>query len=124
MTADNHVMPPRCLSDSEPGDLLQVRLIVFELVRSRCWDLTLREGDLLRYIEDVEAGVAVSTLDGTRVTVPHECARFIGVRLLSQETRAAPRRERRIRLRPEEMAGGDAGYRSDEGRRATHSGAD
>jgi hypothetical protein len=106
---DNHATSPRCLSDSKPGDLLQVRLIVFELVRSRCWDLTLQEGDLLRYVEDVEGGIRISRLDGTRVTVPLECARFIGVRLVPQETRDIRRRERRRRPRaPGEATGGES----------------
>jgi hypothetical protein len=71
--------PPLCLADAKPGDLVQVRLIVFELVRSRCWHLPLREGDTVRFVETGDEAVTVSRLDGTHLAVPSECARFIGV---------------------------------------------
>lgn len=76
---------PRCLSDAEPGDLVRVRLIVFELVRSRCWDLPLREGDMLQYIDGGGRDITVARLDGTRVLVPYECARFVGIDLVAGE---------------------------------------
>lgn len=91
---------PRSLSDASPGDVVRVRLIVFELVRSRCWDLPLREGDTLQLVDASDAGVVVSRLDGSRLVVPSECALFIGVETIaagapSTEQPAARTRERR-----------------------------
>lgn len=82
--------PPLCLADATPGDLVQVRLIVFELVRSRCWHLPLREGDTLRFVQSGDETVTVARLDGSQVDVPHECARFIGVQRLTAKREPEP----------------------------------
>lgn len=72
----------RCLYDAAPGDLVEVGLIAFDFVRTACWHLAIRPGEILQCVERRPEGVLAARSDGSRVRVPHECARFIGVRHL------------------------------------------
>lgn len=69
----------RYLVELEPGDLAQVRFVAFEFVRTEGWDLPIRPGEVLQLIEERSEGVIVARPDGSRIFVPQECARLIGV---------------------------------------------
>lgn len=69
------------LSEAARGVPVEVRVIVFEMVRHQCWALALRVGDVVRRLDAEGDAVVVELSDGKRVVVPRECADFIGVRV-------------------------------------------
>lgn len=69
----------RSLADATPGELIRVQLIVFEFARTSCWDLGIRQGEVLRCTEAGEAMVTVVRKDGGHLRVPTECARFVAI---------------------------------------------
>lgn len=70
------------LADASRGDILEIRFVLFGLIRSRCWDLGLQPGDVLRHLGRRKGGVAVAEAGGRRILVPDECAPFVAVRSL------------------------------------------
>ena len=70
----------RSLADASPGDLVEVGVIAFDFVRAACWHLSIRSGETLQCVERRREGVLVARPDGARVRVPHDYARFIGIR--------------------------------------------
>jgi len=83
MIAPGPTPSPRYLEDSSPGDLFRVRLVAFEFVPWSCWNLAVRVGDLLFYMEKRSDGILVARPDGERLLIPQACTRFIGVQALA-----------------------------------------
>lgn len=82
--------PARYLMELDPGDLVQVRFVAFEFVRSEGWDLPIRPGEVLQLIEERSDGVMVARPDGSRIFVPEDCARLIGVQRAGPHLEAGP----------------------------------
>jgi hypothetical protein len=74
----------RYLEDTEPGDLVRVRLVAFEFVPFSCWDLRILVGDLLLHLDSSSEEMVLAHSDGRRFRIPRECARFIGVQRLAR----------------------------------------
>jgi hypothetical protein len=72
-------MPARSLASLELGDLVEIRVILFELVRSQCWGLRISEGDVVQCLGNGDGFVTVARADGSRTDISEECAAFIGV---------------------------------------------
>jgi hypothetical protein len=72
-------MPARSLASLELGDLVEIRVILFELVRSQCWGLRISEGDVVQCLGNGDGFVTVARADGSRTEISEECAAFIGV---------------------------------------------
>lgn len=72
----------RTLADSSPGDLVRVELVRVGVTMPRCgWmDRHVRPGETLQCVDDGEAGLMLARSDGTRLMIPHDCARSVGVR--------------------------------------------
>lgn len=80
----------RSLAEVTPGELIRVQLIVFEFARTSCWDLGIRQGEVLRCEDGGVTGMTVIRKDGSRLHVPRECARFVAVEAAEEAPLTAP----------------------------------
>lgn len=79
MIAPSEPRSSRSLADSNPGDLLKVRLIAFEFASAPCWKIRLRAGDVIQCLDSDLERTIVARSNGDEVTIPEGCARFITV---------------------------------------------
>lgn len=71
--------PPSTLADADPGDLIRVRLTLFEFVSHSCWGIDLQPGEVLQCLDQEDGQVLVARRDGSRLTIDADCARFVAV---------------------------------------------
>lgn len=89
------------LATAAPGESFHVRRIHFGLVRDRCADLGMREGDLLRCLRVTAGEVVVEFPEGHTTALELDYARFVEVAEPSAN-RMDP--DRRVRRRRRELA--------------------
>lgn len=73
---------PRTLALSQPGQTVQVKEILFDLVRDRCWELGIREGSVVECRDRDGSSVVVDLPNGERAQIPRDYAWFVSVDLL------------------------------------------
>jgi hypothetical protein len=79
--------PPHPLSSAHPGSRYRITRVLFELVRDRCHEKGLHEGDEVICLERRKRTVTVERTDRQRVQLEWEYAWFIQVR---ETTEPAP----------------------------------
>lgn len=79
MIVPDHRMPTPSLAGLDLGDIVEIRVILFDLVRSHCWGMNIAVGDVVQCLGTKNGHVLVARADGSRTSVPEECAAFIGV---------------------------------------------
>jgi Fe2+ transport system protein FeoA len=67
------------LSAARPGSQYRVTSLLFSLVRKRCRDLGIAEGDTLRCLANGPGGVSLSRTDGRRLVLEREHGWFVQV---------------------------------------------
>jgi hypothetical protein len=69
----------RSLAATAVGEAVEIRSILFEAVRSLCYDLGVREGDIVRCRADGPSHLLLETPRGRTVSLDRDWARFIQV---------------------------------------------
>ncbi|HWV56546.1 MAG TPA: hypothetical protein VNZ57_03660 [Longimicrobiales bacterium] len=78
---------PRSLAAVDTGDIVEIRRILFDVLRGLCADLGVREGDVVRCRANTASHLLLETAGGRTVTLERDWARFIQIDTRS----AAPR---------------------------------
>ena len=81
---------PSSLAAVAPGDAVIVQRVLFELLRDKCSDLDVREGDALHCQAVGDARIFLRTADGRLVACRRDWARFVEVTLSSAGQAPAP----------------------------------
>ena len=67
------------LAATKTGDLVQIRRILFNTLRTHCSALDIREGDVVRCRADSPSQLMLETRSGRTVALQRDYARFIQV---------------------------------------------
>jgi hypothetical protein len=69
----------RSLAATATGEAVEIRRILFDVLRILCADLGVREGDVVRCRADTPSHLLLETASGRTVTLERDWARFIQV---------------------------------------------
>jgi len=65
------------LASVAPGERVRVTEIFFQIVRNRCWELGIRDGDVLECLETDDEAVLLRHPRRGVVSIERSCARFV-----------------------------------------------
>lgn len=76
--------PVRSLAATDTGEVVQVRHILFGILRDLCSGLGIREGDILRCRTATANHLVLETPAGRRVTFQRDWARYVQVTAIDE----------------------------------------
>jgi len=70
---------PRSLAAVDTGEIVEIRRILFDVLRGLCADLGVREGDVVRCRANTPSHLLLETAAGRTVALERDWARFIQI---------------------------------------------